>query len=97
VNELNQLRAEYRRDLPPKLERLRELWTGQKLAELKRALHTLAGSAGTFGLREVSAAAREAETYLESCAPAPDTSQKAGFETLLEAICSRAASAASAR
>ena len=91
MNELDELRAEYRRDLPAKLERLRTLWAEQKLAELRRAIHTLAGSAGTFGLKSVSVAAHEAETYLDACGPALDNAQKAGFQELLEAICSRGA------
>jgi HPt (histidine-containing phosphotransfer) domain-containing protein len=93
VNPLEELMAEYRRELPAKLERLNELWSARKLPELHRALHTLAGSAGTFGLRELSVAAREAEAYLDACGPTLDASQQAGFQPLFDAICSRAASA----
>ena len=97
-NELDELRAEYRRELPQKLVRLQQLWAAHNLPELRRAIHTLAGSAGTFGLKSVSLAAHEAETYLDAFGPALDNAQldvekRAGFQKLLEAICSRAASA----
>ena len=97
-SELDELRAEYRCELPAKLERLQQLWAAQNLAELRHAVHTLAGSAGTFGLRTVGEAAREAETYLDAWGPALDDAQldaekRARFQKLLEAICSRAASA----
>jgi HPt (histidine-containing phosphotransfer) domain-containing protein len=93
VNPLEELKAEYRRELPQKLEKITVLWTARRVAELHRALHTLAGSAGTFGLPELSAAAREAENYLEACGPGLDAGQQAAFQQLLEAICSRARSA----
>ena len=85
--------AEYRRALPAKLEHLKALWSARELPELHRAVHTLAGSAGSFGLREVSEAAREAEAYLDACGPALDAGQQARFQRLFDAICSRAASA----
>jgi HPt (histidine-containing phosphotransfer) domain-containing protein len=87
------LHAEYRRDLPNKVQSISALWTARRISELHRALHTIAGSAGTFGLPELSAAAREAEHYLAACGPTLDAGQQAGFQRLLEAICSRAASA----
>ena len=85
--------VQYRRDLPAKLERLNALWRARELSELHRALHMLAGSAGSFGLREVSEAAREAEAYLDASGPALDAGQQAGFQLLFDAICCRAASA----
>ena len=93
MNPLDELRAEYRRDLPAKLERLAALWSARQLPELHRALHTLAGSAGTFGLREISEAAREAEHYLDACGAALDAGQQAAFQKLFEVIGSKAASA----
>jgi HPt (histidine-containing phosphotransfer) domain-containing protein len=92
VNPLDELRAEYRRELPAKVERLNALWSARQVPELHRALHTLAGSAGSFGLREVSEAAREAEHYLDACGAALDAGQQAGFQLLFDAICSKAAS-----
>jgi HPt (histidine-containing phosphotransfer) domain-containing protein len=53
--------SEYRAALPSKLERIESLAAAGDLKALARELHTLAGSAGTFGLPKVSAAARAAE------------------------------------
>jgi HPt (histidine-containing phosphotransfer) domain-containing protein len=64
--EFDALLAEYRRELPRKLGRLQEHFAAGRLGELRRELHALAGSAGTFGLPEVSKAARAAEDYLEA-------------------------------
>lgn len=64
--ELDALIAEYRRGLEPKIARLHELFAQQRLRDLRRELHTLAGSAGTFGLPEVGTAAKAAEAYLEA-------------------------------
>jgi HPt (histidine-containing phosphotransfer) domain-containing protein len=66
LNPLEELQAEYRAELPDKLARLRALLAEGNLKELHRALHTLAGSAGSFGLREVGEAARAAEACCES-------------------------------
>lgn len=70
------MRAEYRADLPDKLRTMALLWEGlarsnpgpaaaeppaTRLGELRRLAHTLAGSAQTFGLPEVTSAARELE------------------------------------
>lgn len=65
------MRAEYRADLPAKLRTLSLLWQGldgaqaepaaTRLGELRRLAHTLAGSATTFGMPEVTEAARELE------------------------------------
>src|SRR4051812_38913615 len=71
--EFQKLRTEFRGSLPAKLTRLRSLWgridceepDADALEILKRELHTMAGSAGSFGLPQVSTAAAEAETALE--------------------------------
>lgn len=70
--EFEKLRAEYRGSLPAKLVRLRSLWARVACEEpdpdaleiLKRELHTMAGSAGSFGLPLVSTAAAAAEDAL---------------------------------
>ncbi len=72
--EFDELRAEYRSELPAKLARLDALWArvasgdtaAGQLAELRGALHTIAGSAGSFGLPEIGDAARAAENFLEA-------------------------------
>jgi HPt (histidine-containing phosphotransfer) domain-containing protein len=81
--ELDALLAEYRRDVPKKIERLQELSSNGRLPELLRELHTLAGSAGTFGLPGLGAAARAAETHLISCGTHLDDVQRAELDRLL--------------
>jgi len=70
---LAEARAEYRRTLPGKLAQIEGLWLaqqtggmlpGEKFEELKRLVHALAGSAGTFGLPGVSEAARALELMI---------------------------------
>ncbi len=90
-------RAEYRRDLPAKLGALGELWRGLasgalspgRLAELHRELHTLAGTARTFGVAGVSEAAAAAESLLEPyCRRSrlPGAAKRAELERLLDAL-----------
>lgn len=64
MNPLEELRSEYRAGLPDKVAHLRALLAAGNLKELQRALHTLAGSAGTFGLRALGQAALAAEESL---------------------------------
>jgi chemotaxis protein histidine kinase CheA len=66
-----QQRLDYQRALPEKLASLQTLWAAvaagvapAALGELERLAHTLGGTAGTLGLREVGAAARELELLL---------------------------------
>lgn len=68
--------AEYRAELPAKIAQMEALWSAGRIAELKRVLHTLAGSAGTFGLPEVGDAARAAE---ECLVDDPDAVQRNAF------------------
>ena len=68
--------AEYRTDLPAKLDAMEALRSAGRITELRRALHTLAGSAGTFGLPEVGDAARAAE---ECLVDEPDALQRNAF------------------
>jgi HPt (histidine-containing phosphotransfer) domain-containing protein len=90
VNPLEELIAEYRRELPHKVERLTALWHARDIPRLQQALHGLIGSAGTFGLPELSNAAREADAYLEAHATELDVPK---FQRLFDAVCSKAASA----
>jgi HPt (histidine-containing phosphotransfer) domain-containing protein len=64
-------RADYRRALPEKLAQLKALWQAldpdtapPALDELTRQAHTLAGTAGTLGFRDVGLAAKSLETLL---------------------------------
>lgn len=95
--QLEELSAEYRRDLPEKLARIDALWRElawgapqpDRLAGLQRELHSIAGSARTFGIAGVSEAAAAAESFLEPFArrgKAPAAGRKAEFERLLDLL-----------
>jgi len=88
------LAAEYRSGLPARMAELDVLWAASQGGSmtpqaLRRALHSIAGSAQTFGLADVTAAARAAEQKLDACcdanAPLPRESQEE-FEILLKAL-----------
>lgn len=73
--ELQKLREQFSRVLPEKINDIRKLhleivqqdtWDRQKLQELYRLSHNLSGTAGTFGLRDISTTARNLETQLQS-------------------------------
>jgi HPt (histidine-containing phosphotransfer) domain-containing protein len=89
--------AEYRGALPARVDGIERSWAaivrgdaaGQPLAGLVRELHSIAGSAGTFGLAAVSEAARAAEGFLSPYAErgaAPDAARRPEFERLLLAL-----------
>ena len=92
--EFQKLRTEFRGSLPAKLRRLRSLWERIDCEEpdpdaldiLKRELHTMAGSAGSFGLPQVSAAAQAAEAALEGLKEGsrPGIKRAAKFVALLD-------------
>ena len=83
MNPLEELHAEYRRELPQKLERLTALWHARDIPRLQSALHALSGSAGTFGFHDVSAAAREADAYLTANGASLDVAK---FQLLFDAL-----------
>ena len=83
MDPLEELNAEYRRELPRKLERLTALWHARDIPRLQEALHGLIGSAGTFGLPRLSAAAREAEAYLSASGSELDAAK---FQLLFDAV-----------
>jgi HPt (histidine-containing phosphotransfer) domain-containing protein len=89
---LEELAAEYRSALPRRLARLEELAAGARREELARELHSLAGSAGTFGLPRLGEAARAAEAHLDGCGARLDEAQRAELARLL-ALVRQAASA----
>jgi HPt (histidine-containing phosphotransfer) domain-containing protein len=89
--QLDALNAEYRSGLPAKLVEIDALWAKSSGtdATLLRALHSMAGSAKTFGVKGVSEAAAAAEHYLAPfCerSKVPDSAQRAEFERLLGAL-----------
>jgi len=91
--EFEALRVEYRQSMPAKLDRIEALWElilkgmqdDTRLAQLKKELHTIAGSAGTFGLPEVGNAARAAEECLGEATDAAglNEAQRSGFVRFL--------------
>ena len=89
--EFDELRAEYRRGMPEKLARMEKLWAlvagsravGPPLRELCLELHTVAGSAGSFGLPEVSTAALAAENHLIASSSI-GAAERAAMDRLLE-------------
>ena len=94
--EFQKLRTEFRGSLPAKLKRLRSLWERIDCEEpdvdaleiLKRELHTMAGSAGSFGLPQVSKAAAAAEEALEGLKEGsrPGAKRAARFLPLLDKL-----------
>jgi len=94
--EFQKLRTEFRGSLPAKLKRLRSLWERIDCEEpdvdaleiLKRELHTMAGSAGSFGLPQVSKAAAAAEEALEGLKEGsrPGAKRAAKFLPLLDKL-----------
>lgn len=94
--EFQKLRTEFRGSLPAKLRRLRSLWERIDCEEpdpdaleiLKRELHTMAGSAGSFGLPQVSKVAAVAEEALEGLKEGsrPGKKRAAKFAVLLDKL-----------
>jgi len=81
--EFDSIIAEYRGSLPARIERLDALLAAGDIGALARELHTLAGSAGTFGLPQLGAAARAAGDLL---ARDPGGAQRGELERLLGAL-----------
>lgn len=77
--QLQALREAFLQELPARLAALRAAWgepEEARAAALRFQAHRLAGAAGTFGLPEVSVAARELEDLLKSAEPGgPDPAQ----------------------
>lgn len=95
--QLEAISAEYRRELPAKLDAIEALWRGLAIpgsgtggiADLRREIHSLAGSARTFGIAGVSEAAAAAESFLEPYVrrgKLPGAAQRAVFAQLLESV-----------
>lgn len=89
--------AEFRADLNGRLAGIDGLWaqiangehSPQRMADLIRAVHKIAGSAETFGLAAVGEAAAVAESRLEPYRDAPqppDAVSRAEITRLLKAL-----------
>jgi chemotaxis protein histidine kinase CheA len=94
--QLAAMAAEYGATLPGKLDELDAVWLAARhsgapegLDQLRRGLHTMAGTAGTFGLRAVTDSARAAESFIEPFCASPlnlKSDDHAAFEALLAAV-----------
>jgi len=89
-----QLRAQFIGQLPERLAVLHELvvqlelpdLSAESLHNLHRLAHSLNGSAGTFGLRQLSDAARRVELLLDGFQKAEQTERQSRHDELTEAI-----------
>ncbi|MFN7086277.1 MAG: diguanylate cyclase [Burkholderiales bacterium] len=81
LQQLQELREKFRKQLPARITAVDDAargfahgeWDPAAARELRRLLHSLAGSAGTFGFSAVGEAARKAEARLESLLEIPAT------------------------
>ena len=95
--QIEALRAEYRAELPGRLAELDGLWHSlssgalriERISDLRRSLHSLAGSARTFGVAGVSEAAAAAESWIEPYCVSntlPGSAERSEFQRLLDAV-----------
>lgn len=95
--ELQALSAEYRASLPQRLHDIDAAWSAVKRGEgdhesvriVLRNLHSMAGSALTFGMPELGKAAAAAEDWLEPYherSEVPPGGARDAFEPLLAAV-----------
>ena len=81
--ELQRLRASFNQELPSRLERINHLWRvaltdqdNDSTRALLDILHRLAGSGASFGRREISITARQAEVLLQGYLNHPQSLQE---------------------
>ena len=95
ARELEALGAEYRASLAQRLSDIDTAWSAvtrgdaSALRTLLRGLHSIAGSALTFGLPELSRSAATAEDWIEPYnerQEAPPPAAHAAFDALLAAV-----------
>jgi chemotaxis protein histidine kinase CheA len=95
--QLEAISSEYRASLPKKLAEIDALWSDlvsgaakpDHMGNLQRELHSIAGSAKTFGVSGVSEAAAAAELFLEPFSKRrklPNSAQQAEFARLLDKL-----------
>ena len=94
---LEGFQAEYRSSLPQRMSAIEEAWSSLRsgasgpaqLGALVRGLHSIAGSALTFGMADLGDAAAAAERWLEPYCDRgelPPAAAHAQFEPLLAAV-----------
>lgn len=92
VAALTRLRFEYLAEAPQRVAELRALWERAKggeaaaLTDLKRALHKLAGSGGSYGFPDVSARSGEGELVAQRLVDAGGAPEPAALEELRSLI-----------
>ncbi|MBA4177052.1 MAG: diguanylate cyclase [Leptothrix sp. (in: Bacteria)] len=97
LHKLEQLRAAYRSELAQRLEAMETCWldvrgghdAAARVEELQRLAHSLAGSAGTFGMAALGQAARVLElaiSGLGGVATARDAQQRASIDADIAAL-----------
>jgi HPt (histidine-containing phosphotransfer) domain-containing protein len=69
----------YVQEMPARVSKLEELWSGQQMDELKRLAHQLKGASGGYGFTPVGAAAGRVEASLMALS---DGSASASLEKL---------------
>ncbi|HFE31708.1 MAG TPA: hypothetical protein ENJ17_00205 [Gammaproteobacteria bacterium] len=95
---LQALRTAYAEQLPDKLAEVARQWAGmqaqpwspEQAAVLHRQLHTLAGSAPTFGFADIGRRARQAERLLKAWSNAlhgPGEGEAAELNGHIQALC----------
>ena len=92
-SEVNALLEDYAARLPAKIRAIRELWSrieqggDETLDDLQRAVHKMAGAAGTYGYASLSTVGSELEQALEDGtggATTPEIRQRVG--SLIDAL-----------
>ena len=66
-------------EVPPRMDRLRNAWAAGNIEEVRRAAHSLKGSAGTIGARRLYEVCRQLDTRAKS-------DDLAGLATLVDAL-----------
>ena len=85
--------SEYRAELAGQISRIDQLWMDAedpaKLRELVRALHSIAGAAGTFGFDRVGEIAAKVEALVGDCCErsvAPQPAERAMIDALIREL-----------
>ncbi|MDH5325340.1 MAG: EAL domain-containing protein [Gammaproteobacteria bacterium] len=94
---LDRIREDYLRELPEKIAGVEQLWSelvhcawdDGEFSQFHIKVHSLAGSAGTFGLEELSNAARQLSdllTHISTTQRRPDESQRLHINALVRVL-----------
>ena len=103
LEQLQQLRRSFSEDLPARISKIEEAWHNLASGHwntvaaknLRSSLHSMAGSAGTFGFKQTGLQARAAETGLDALLATSSTPTPEQLGELSEAIIALSRMAAS--